>query len=395
MDIREVLKFVQKEIPEQTQEMWAVIDLLDTTIENMKEKIDGTIGKLASERSFDKASEYIAISKALAEINDMIQKHIKEYALKVEETESFLIEDEEVFPIEIEKNGRIDYEKYRVDEEVAYNLYTNFTHKKPAAFALEGVKYPARQWKIIFTKTCELLNKKNNSLFESFTYDVGMQGTKRSYFAKNTEGMIKPIKIAGTSIFVETNLSANTIRNIIIDMLEKYKIPKNAFQIYLSKDLTPIHMKNLSEQTEHLEETCINDLDEKVCLQQEIKCVYFDFKKSVCMCEKSPNFIQSCDGLSGCRYYLGSEVGLKKQVLNVVPIHILNKRVCPICDLEMVRSLIQVEYISENIKKEQQLAIYQCRKCKKKYVTDDLYNSYMQDERITDINIVFAENDMS
>jgi hypothetical protein len=251
MNFEKILEFIHRETPGHAEEMWSAVDLLSNTLENTQSAIDGTISKLAAKRDYDKANEYISISKEMAEIIDLINEYIQKYALNIEESNEIVIEDDETDD-EIENYGnetqicdeKIDYEKYRVNEEVAYNLYTDFTHKKPAAFSLDGEKYPARQWKLVFTRTCELLFQKNQSIFNSFVKDKDMQGKKREYFSSVPENILKPKKITGTNIFVETNLSANNIRNIIIDMLDKYRIPKSAYQIYLSKDLTPLHRED-------------------------------------------------------------------------------------------------------------------------------------------------------
>jgi len=96
------------------------------------------------------------------------------------------------------------------------------------------------------------LVKKNNSIFENFVNDGSMQGRTRAYFSMISSEVRKPKKIAGSPVYVETNLSANNIRNIIVNMLEKYNIPKNQYQIYLSKDLTPLHTSSATkvERTE-------------------------------------------------------------------------------------------------------------------------------------------------
>lgn len=240
MNIEKMLEYVNRELPAHAEEIWSAIDLLSNTIENTRCAIDGALGKLSSEREYSKANEYIQMSQELAEVLDIIREYNKKYVLIEDETRNIPTEDEE--DEALESNGeKINYENYRVNEEVAYNLYTDFTHKKPAAFSLEGKKYPARKWQYVFMQTCEILNQKNSNIFSTFVHDETMQGRTRAYFSTERDEITKPKKIKGTNIFVETNLSANNIRNIIVNMLEKYNISKNQYQIYLSKDLTPLH----------------------------------------------------------------------------------------------------------------------------------------------------------
>ncbi len=49
------------------------------------------------------------------------------------------------------------------------------------------------------------------------------------------------MKIEGTDIYVETNLSANGIRNLLIKVLKQYKIPMNSYKIYLRADYSELH----------------------------------------------------------------------------------------------------------------------------------------------------------
>lgn len=243
MDIEKMLEYVNRELPAHAEEIWSAIDLLSNTIENTRCAIDGALGRLSSEREYSKANEYIQMSQELAEVLDIIREYNKKYVLIEDETRNMPTEDEE--DEALESNGeKINYENYRVNEEVAYNLYTDFTHKKPAAFLLEGKKYPARKWQYVFMQTCEILNQKNSNIFSTFVHDDTMQGRTRAYFSTEKDEITKPKKIKGTNIFVETNLSANNIRNIIVNMLEKYNISKNQYQIYLSKDLTPLHISD-------------------------------------------------------------------------------------------------------------------------------------------------------
>lgn len=241
MNIEKMLEYINRELPAHAEEMWSAIDLLSNTIENTRCAIDGALGKLSSDREYSKASEYMQMSQELAEVLDIIREYNKKYVLIEDEAHNVPTEDEE--DEELENSGeKINYENYRVNEEVSYNLYTDFTHKKPAAFSLEGKKYPARKWQYVFMQTCEILAQKDAMLFSTFVNDDTMQGRTRIYFSTERDEIRKPKKIKGTNIFVETNLSANNIRNIIVNMLERYNISKNQYQIYLSKDLTPLHI---------------------------------------------------------------------------------------------------------------------------------------------------------
>lgn len=170
---------------------------------------------------------------------------------------------------------------------------------KPAAFELDGVRYPARLWKLVLLKTCELLYDKNSSLFEAFVDDKFMQGKTREYFSINDSGMTKPERIKGTDIFVETNLSANSIRDVIVKMLDKYRIPHAAYQIYLSKDFNPLHTeenqyeRSMDEDSVYEEKEVEKRQGSEILNMQDF-CEDYDCKTGKCMNENSPYFIMEC-----------------------------------------------------------------------------------------------------
>lgn len=414
MNIESVLKFINEETPSHAKELWSAIDLLSGTLENTKCAIDGTIGKLASNRDFDKAKEYMEMSQQLASVMDELNKYIKKYGLE-EDIKGEVIEDEEDNEDDNQNpTNKINYEKYRVDENVAYNIYTDFTYKKPAAFAINGKKYYARKWQDLFIKTCEILVELNSEKFRAFTNDDMIQGRTRKYFSFDGRDIKKPKKIKGTNVFVETNLSANNIRNIIVNMLERYNIPKSQYQIYLSKDLSALHIDDNSstrksekvEDTDedyHIQKDDVLDIHEEnksnnnsvyqnnpmdfrfskdTSTQQSIpeynnlnqrmgtpshieylkmadgdkrrhraRCVEYDKKKEVCMCVKSPYFTMRCGGASHCKYY--SEHGEEDMRLSISST-IQNLQSDIICN-------DKVYVVSANIQKQ-----HKCIKCQGK-----------------------------
>lgn len=50
-----------------------------------------------------------------------------------------------------------------------------------------------------------------------------------------------PKKIENANIFVESNQSANSIRNLIMKALKKYNINNNKFKIFLKADYSELH----------------------------------------------------------------------------------------------------------------------------------------------------------
>ena len=128
-----------------------------------------------------------------------------------------------------------------VDSAIEYSLYDDFTHKCPAGFSIQGTKIEARQWKDVLICTCEILANKDQDKFYGFSLDSSMQGKKVNYISKTQECIRKPVKLRKHEIYIETNLSANSIRNLIIKLLKKYDIKIADYKVYLRADYTDLH----------------------------------------------------------------------------------------------------------------------------------------------------------
>lgn len=147
---------------------------------------------------------------------------------------------------------RIDYEQFRVDETVAYTLDSVLTNKKPAAFALYGKKYSVDSWKQMLLQTCAALNRMNPMLFASLERDPDLMGRKRPYFSRDGLDMDTPAKIPDADLYVETHVSARYLKKMIRNLLQKYEIPEDEYQIYLRKDFTALHEETSRGRTSRL-----------------------------------------------------------------------------------------------------------------------------------------------
>lgn len=98
-------------------------------------------------------------------------------------------------------------------------------------------------WQEMLLKTVELLYNKDPAKMKSFVTDEAMNGRKVHYFSLSSQAaMRKPIKISNADFFVETNRNANSIRNSVISMLQRYGIKIANFKIYLRADYSELHL---------------------------------------------------------------------------------------------------------------------------------------------------------
>ena len=134
-----------------------------------------------------------------------------------------------------------DYNQYTVDKNIEYSLYENFTHKRPYAFKLlDDRLIRVKTWQEMLIKVCENLMKVDNEKIIRFEELEHMNGKKKKYFSSKPKGMRNPKRVAN-KIYVETNQSANSIRNLLIKILKEYGLKTGDLKIYLRADYTEIN----------------------------------------------------------------------------------------------------------------------------------------------------------
>lgn len=96
------------------------------------------------------------------------------------------------------------------------------------AFNFKKTRYEVRFWKDILIKICNLMSSIHRNNFERV---LNLQGRKRPYFTKKANELRIPEKIEGTDIFIEINLSANSIVKMCLDILSLFGYSKEDFTI--------------------------------------------------------------------------------------------------------------------------------------------------------------------
>lgn len=121
-----------------------------------------------------------------------------------------------------------------IDEKEFYTIDDDFdiTGKKPISFEIDGQKFNVKSWKEILIKTLEYLSEIDLSIVKSFTQDNDFQGRERRIISTNKDDMRNPAKLKD-GIFVETNLSANSILANIKLICEKFNLENDDFIYYV------------------------------------------------------------------------------------------------------------------------------------------------------------------
>lgn len=131
---------------------------------------------------------------------------------------------------EIEISHRPGIER-KVDlprRKVSTGKIESYIGKSVTAFTFKNTRYEVRFWKDILIKICNLMNSIHRNDFERV---LSLQGRKRPYFTKNANELRIPEKIEGTDIFVEINLSANSIVKMCLDVLSLFGYSEEDFNI--------------------------------------------------------------------------------------------------------------------------------------------------------------------
>jgi len=161
----------------------------------------------------------------------------------------FFIESSSWDEIEIKKRANMlfeeakkiwSYENISVDilseDKEFYTLEdsVDVTGKKPIAFELNDTKYSVKSWKEVLVKTLEVLSNLDYDIVKSFAYDSDFQGRVQRIISDSVSNIRQPVKIKD-GVFIETNLSANSIMANIKLICEKFNLDENSFVYYVKQ----------------------------------------------------------------------------------------------------------------------------------------------------------------
>lgn len=232
----ELYDFLNKNFPKCANDLKEGIELLENVVQSTIDTIEEKSGEIIKkERDFIKADAYRKKENTLNTIALKLQDIIDKLNIEIDSDENLSTEEKEEKEIP-------NYNEYLVDSNIQHTLYEDFTHKRPAAFELNGDKHNVKDWKEMLLQTCNIMAGIDKELLMSFPKNERLNGKKVTYFAYKEEDIVRaPRKIRNMDLYVSTNHSANSIRNIIINILREYKISISDFKIYLRADYSELH----------------------------------------------------------------------------------------------------------------------------------------------------------
>lgn len=234
MGYKELLSNIKNEFPEKAIDIIEGLELLRMVIDDTVETIGERVNESFSDKQYDKLPYY----SKLAEEMESYEKKLKE-VIDILDIEDLELEDKE--EDKDDEKEVPDYSKYTIDKNIEYSLYENFTHKRPYGFKLiDDRLIRVKTWQEMLIKVCENLIEVDEEKIIGFEELEHMNGKKKKYFSSKPKGMRNPKRVAN-KIYVETNQSANSIRNLLIKILKEYGLKTGDLKIYLRADYTEIN----------------------------------------------------------------------------------------------------------------------------------------------------------
>jgi len=128
-----------------------------------------------------------------------------------------------------EKYNIVNSEK-NIDYDVDYNIMDdlNVTGEKPRQLTICDLEYTVSSWKDVLRELCKQLYELDSQVFESFTKHKDFEGRDRRVISNDCDGMISPFQLA-ENIYIETNMSANSIINYCKLIAEKNGLQEDIY----------------------------------------------------------------------------------------------------------------------------------------------------------------------
>lgn len=143
-------------------------------------------------------------------IFDIVAQEREEAEIAAEETVSERGELTETMP---------DVSKQGGPGSVLVPMGESYTGKTPRAILFRGKRYPVSTWKEAALMLFEVLRRQDQEKFEQIA--VTIAGRKRPYISPDAYKLRKPGAIPKTSLYFETNLSANSLVKLCYTLVAK------------------------------------------------------------------------------------------------------------------------------------------------------------------------------
>lgn len=193
-----------------------------------KDKLDGeTMNKLFDiNKNF---REFVQVVLDSIKINQIVHNGLDKVLSKCELNE--IINEVETKDTKCDDPIDNNIEDIEVDtSEGAYvSINSDFTGKSPICIKIDGYSIEVSSWKDLHIEVCNYLINKDSNKFKNIS--KGIKGRKRPYFTNEEELLRVPYYLDKVDLYIEINLSANNIMNIVKRLLKGFGINENDVDI--------------------------------------------------------------------------------------------------------------------------------------------------------------------
>lgn len=228
-----ILNIIKSEFPDKAKDILESLELLNEAISSTIDDISSELNEALKSRDKTSMNKYNELASEGFKYEEIIENIIR--LLSIEDDI-----DKDKADNMYNKHSIPNYSDYMIDNWIEHTLLEDFKHKRPFGFKfISDEIIEANTWKEVFIKTCEIAYDIEPKRFNEFENMSHMKGMKKKYFSKDKKELRRPIQIRN-DIFVETNHSANTLRDLIIKIIQEFNFEISDYKVYFVADYTDL-----------------------------------------------------------------------------------------------------------------------------------------------------------
>lgn len=133
-----------------------------------------------------------------------------------------------------EQNERIIAE---LNREEPHRLDEDFTYKRPHGFILDGQAATGiTTWQRMYELVCRQLVARDEARFRSLFHNPEFISNRGHHTVTSDPSTLRKALEVGNGLFMESNLSANGVRDVVRRLLAAFEITEEKMQIFLRED---------------------------------------------------------------------------------------------------------------------------------------------------------------
>lgn len=175
--------------------------------------------------------DYNQSTGQLSQAAAMIEQQLSQYFQQDSESLQPVIEHGSD---DTQKNQRMIKE---LDRSKAYSLRDNFTFKRPYGFVLNGIAYSQiTTWKAIYLKVLDILHSAQPDQFAALVTEQRFISNRGNPLFAHQKEKLRVAHALPAGFYTEVNMSANSIKETLIQVLDYFSMDESNMKIYLRED---------------------------------------------------------------------------------------------------------------------------------------------------------------